>query len=257
MGGSERAGTRGGETRATRIKSRFDDVFTFVLYNSRRRCDAAERGGWRGSVRDGTGRVGRETFEGMCSGATLRDPRWRRVFGVRRHGCSSSFARGCLRGRRVAARSRLSRDGPAHHLARGDAHLHRADRLTHERHVFLHVGGVIRQPHLTGSLLLVLPVRQAAASLEILHRLLPREAVVAFTSEVLDRGEQESEHRGVDERARGVRASRAERSAVARRRSWKKSARRRAVTLTSVITTREGCRKFHRACIPYGHSVRP
>ena len=95
MGGSERAGTRGGETRATRIKSRFDDVFTFVLYNSRRRCDAAERGGWRGSVRDGTGRVGRETFEGMCSGATLRDPRWRRVFGVRRHG-SSSFARGCL-----------------------------------------------------------------------------------------------------------------------------------------------------------------
>lgn len=159
----------------------------------------------------------------------------------------------------VASRraSRLSRDGPAHHLARGDAHLHRADRLTHERHVLLHVGGVFRQAHLTGSLLLVLPVRQAAASLEILHRLLPREAVVAFTSEVLDRGEQESEHRGVHERARGERASRAERSAVARRRSWKKFGGSSKSCDTHICQTRGGCRKFRRACITYGHSVRP
>ena len=82
----------------------------YVSYNSSRRryYVAAERGGGRVCVRDGTGRGGREASEGMCSGATLRDPRWRRVCGARRHVFvlvrSRLFARTSRRGARRAYR---------------------------------------------------------------------------------------------------------------------------------------------------------
>lgn len=39
----------------------------------------------RTAVASATGRDGRGALEGMFSGATLRDPRRRRVFGARRH----------------------------------------------------------------------------------------------------------------------------------------------------------------------------